>query len=404
MKNRTPDTTLITGATGFVGGELLVKLLAQPGRHVVCPIRASSDDAALERGRDRLQELLGTEAVHLSHRVTWIRADIEEPHLGWGPMRWHDVASTTVEVFHCAASVSFDLPLDEAHRINVGGTQHVFELATDAAARHDRFRRFHHVSTAYVAGIHDGRVGPDFLPADRSRNFRNTYERTKARAERFLRSEATSRVPVSIHRPSIIAGDRATGRTTNWNVLYVPMRMAAKGQLPVFPHGGREICDTIGVDYLVDAMIAFAGIDTALVESHHLTAGGTAFTITDLVRTTCSKAAAHGGFKPSDTHLATRAQWISLMQGLTVASRLPRKARQVRRKARLARRGIEGCKVYVPYTWVDTIFDDAADTAVLHPLGIKMPHGSHYLDTIIDYALDTNFGRVTVPVSQQVAA
>lgn len=394
MRNDDVVGTVVTGATGFVGGELVVKLLSQPHRHIYCPLRAETDAAADERGRNRLKELLGaTAAIEVGNRVSWFRADIVEPRLGLGPMQWHDLATRTTEIFHCAASVTFDLPLQEAERINVVGTKHIFELATAAADRHERFRRFHHVSTAYVAGVADGRVGPDYLPADRSRNFRNTYERTKARAERHLRSHASVRVPVSIHRPSIIAGHRDTGRTTNWNVLYVPMRMAAKGQLPAFPHDGREICDTVAVDYLVDAMIAFADIDTGPIAAHHLTAGRTAFTITELIERSIQRAAGHPAFAPSETRMLTRKQWMLLEAAVMTGARLPKSAGKVRSLARIARRGVEKCKVYAPYTWVDVIFDDADDAEVLGDLGIEMPPGPRYLETLLDYALDARFGR-----------
>jgi len=394
MRNDHLGGTVVTGATGFVGGELVVKLLAQPDRHLFCPVRAESDAAADERGRNRLAELLGaTTATAMGNRVTWFRADIVEPRLGLGPMQWHDLATRTTEIFHCAASVSFDLPLDEAERINVDGTKHIFELATAAADRHERFRRFHHVSTAYVAGITEGRVGPNYLPTDRSRNFRNTYERTKARAERYLRSNASVRVPVSIHRPSIIAGHCDTGRTTNWNVIYVPMRMAAKGQLPAFPHDGRELCDTVAVDYLVDAMVAFADIDAGPLVSHHLTAGRTAFTITELIERSIHRAAEHGGYAPSDTRLLTRKQWRLIEAAVSTGARLPKSVGKVRSVARIARRGIESCKVYAPYTWVNVMFDDADDAEVLRDLGIEMPAGPRYLETLLDYALQTRFGR-----------
>jgi long-chain acyl-CoA synthetase len=413
MADSTIRGTVVTGATGFVGGELVVKLLAQPDRHIICPVRASDPDAAQKRGDERLRTLVGPAmAERVKGRVTWFRADIEEPRLGMSPMQWHDLATRTHEIFHCAASVSFDLPLDQAERINSDGTKHIFELAVAAADRHPDFRRFHHVSTAYVAGITTGRVGPDFLPADRARNFRNTYERTKARAERFLRAQASVRVPVSIHRPSIIAGHRDTGRTTNWNVLYVPMRMAAKGQLPAFPRDGREVCDTVAVDYMVEAMVAFAEIDEGPLVAHHLTAGRTAFTVTELIERSCQRAALHGGYKPSDTRLLSRKQWMVLEAAVSGGARLPKSVGKARSIARIARRGLDNCKVYAPYTWVDVMFDDERDAEALRAFGIEMQAGPRYLETLLDYALANNFGRTPAeplklnvrPTSVSVAA
>jgi len=392
--------TVITGATGFVGGELLVTLLAATNRHLICPIRANSDEAAADRGAKRLSELTtAAKAAELSHRVEWIRGDIEESQLGWSDMRWHDVAMRTDEIFHCAASVSFDLPLEQAQRINVDGTKHVFALAQAAGARHKRFRRFHHVSTAYVAGKAKGRVDADYLPEDKASEFRNTYERTKARAERFLRSEASAPVPVSIHRPSIIAGNSQTGETTNWNVLYVPMKMAARGVLPTLPRGGRELADTIGVDFLVNAMITFSQLDSKPLESHHVTAGPTAFTLTDLIRTTAEQARLVGDFKPSHTRFLGPLRWRALTATVEVVAKAPKWVGRYRKSARIARRGLQQCAPYVPYMWVNVIFDTARDHDTLRIFGVEMPPGPEFLDTLIDYALATNFGKTVKPAT-----
>ena len=62
-------------------------------------------------------------------------------------MRIQEEVTTVV---HCGASISFDLPLEEARRINVDGTRAVLDLAGRAGAR------VVHVSTAYVAGAQPG--------------------------------------------------------------------------------------------------------------------------------------------------------------------------------------------------------------------------------------------------------
>lgn len=391
--------TVVTGATGFVGGELLVKLLRDTTRSIICPVRADSQPAAQVRGADRLVQLVGeAEAATHAGRVTWLRGDIEEQHLGWSDEQWEGIASRTHEIYHCAASVSFDLPLDQAHRINVVGTQHVFALAAAAVEHHSDFRRFHHVSTAYVAGRTNGTVTSDFLPGDRAKNFRNTYERTKARAERFLRNNASHRIPVSIHRPSIIAGNSQTGVTTNWNVLYVPMKMVARGALPAFTASGRQLVDAVAVDFLVEAMVAFSQLDSKPLESHHLTAGPTAFTTTDVIRRTSERAMQRDDMKASDTKMLNPVMWRMLTTAIACAARLPKRAGRVRTKARLAQRCMDGAAVYLSYTNVNVVFDATRDHDVLRVFGIEMPHGLDYFHTVLDYALEANFGKSVTPV------
>jgi fatty acyl-CoA reductase len=63
-------------------------------------------------------------------------------------------------VFHCAATVSFDPPIDHAFRINVLGTRALYEAVAEAGGR----PHLVHVSTAYVAGVSKGLVHEAPLP------------------------------------------------------------------------------------------------------------------------------------------------------------------------------------------------------------------------------------------------
>ena len=118
---------------------------------------------------------------------------------------------------HCAASISFDLPLDEARLINVEGTREVIGLAREAKSC-GRLDRFIHVSTAYVAGITKGTFRERQL--DAGQEFRNTYEQTKWEAEHVV-NDAADLNPV-IARPSIVMGEST-------------LRLDARVQRPVLP-------------------------------------------------------------------------------------------------------------------------------------------------------------------------
>lgn len=395
----TEPCALVTGATGFVGGELVKTLLETSTRRLVCPVRADNADHATQRGAARLAELFGSGSIAVAHRVRWVRADLEERQLGWTTNQCAALVGEISEVFHCAASVQFDLPLDEARRINVDGTVNVFELAKAAHRANGSFRRFHHVSTAYVAGPRKGVVQPGYLPSARAANYRNTYEQTKAEAERWLRAQASDDIPVSVHRPSIVGGHITTGATNNWNVLYVPMKMAARGMLPVFTCGGRQLVDSVGVDFVVQAMAVFAELDTQRYHCHHLTAGQTAFTTTDLIRVTETRAKG-AGMNPSSTVFMHPRRWAATMAALKIAARLPKRFASIRRKGVLASRAAGAFSVYVPYTAVDAEYDARKDHETLKAHGVEMPNAHVYLATIVDYALAADFGKRTLPVGR----
>jgi len=140
---------LLTGATGFVGMEVLVRLLEQTDRDILCLVRAH-DHAAAERRLNGVLETLYRDPSRHAGRVQALAGDLTG-----------DIAAPPREldlVCHCAASISFDLPLEEARAINVEGTRAMLGLARAAGAR-----RFVHVSTAYVAGTRPGDFGEDML-------------------------------------------------------------------------------------------------------------------------------------------------------------------------------------------------------------------------------------------------
>lgn len=381
---------LITGATGFLGRAVIARLLASTPAELIAPVRATSQQMAQERGAETLRSALDREPTAAeAARIRWVRGDIEEAQLGMSDSMWQAVATTTHDIIHCAASVRFDLDLDEAQRINVDGTAHLLELAV-LASRLGGFGCFHHVSTAYAAGTASGLVDADHLPADSAGNFRNTYERTKARAERLLREQ--DRVEVAIYRPSIVGGDSVDGETDNWNVLYAPMRMIANGQLPVMPNSGLALVDSVGVDYVADGIVTLAQSDRGDYVGHHLTAGPDAFNVSQFVDTSVAISKLFGR-TPSEPQLVGPARWAALTTGVGLAARAPKSAPKVRRWGRLGERGLKGFAPYSPYTGVSTRFDNRRERLMLGVAGVSMPPALDYLETIATYAIGTNFGK-----------
>ena len=98
---------LLTGATGFVGREVLSRFLARGDRDVYALVRADDDTDAAGR-------LPGHE------RLTAVAGDIERSGLGLSEETAGRLRGEVSTVVHCAASVSFDLPLEESRRVNVG--------------------------------------------------------------------------------------------------------------------------------------------------------------------------------------------------------------------------------------------------------------------------------------------
>jgi len=374
---------LLTGVTGFLGRRLLDELLEQTDCTVVCLVRAKSDIEAQRRGRSLSSDL----------RVVYVRADLESPRLGLTEDAWERLAGKINEIYHCAASVSFDQPLKDARRINVAGTRRLLELA-QAASSTGSFRRMHHVSTAYVAGKRSGEVSADYLPADSGSAFRNSYERSKAEAERLLRDQRD--VPVSIYRPSIVCGDTQTGKTDNFNVLYVPMRLIHKGVLRQMPRAGAARLDAVGVDYVVRGILEFSRVNDAPLQSFHLTAGDT-FSISDFVKVSVEETQVRVPESGASCSITALAFWDIRGLAAQLLTKLPRRSpvqwvQNVRRKAKLADRGVKNFAPYAPYCGVNTRFSCATEAEFLARRGVTHPPALDYLKTVAAYAIESQFG------------
>jgi omega-hydroxy-beta-dihydromenaquinone-9 sulfotransferase len=372
-------TTLVTGATGFVGAELLSRLLLRSVNHIVAPVRAPSDAAARTRGLAALEDVLERPvSPGEARRVCWVAGDLEQQRFGWDDATWRRWAEQVGDVYHCAAATCFDLPLEQAHRINVGGLVQVHAFSVAAAAL-GPFRRLHHVSTAYAAGraTRDVRAG-ESLPPDDERWFRNSYERTKARAERFLRDHAE--VPWTVYRPSIIVGDSRSGRTRSWNVCYAPLRLIAAGRLRLVPARSSAILDYVPVDYVVDGILALGQRSDTEGRTLHLTAGEQTCAVPECLRLMDEGVARHQGTTPKPTAVIGPRRFELVVTSL----------RWLRPRAA---HSLERFRPYVPYTQVTTRFHNADEAALLRDAGISQPVYADYFPRIVRYALEHNFGK-----------
>jgi thioester reductase-like protein len=257
---------ILTGGTGFVGSELIERFLERGDRDVFALVRASDDEAAAER-------------LPKHERLTAIAADIERPGLGLDERTADAISEAATTVIHCAASVSFDDDLERSRRVNVDGSRHMLALAERCAERGDGLERFSYVSTAYVAGAHRGLFTEDQL--DVGQEFRNPYEQSKFEAESLLREQSNG-LPLQVLRPSIVVGERRTGRTSSFNVLYGPLKAFARGRLPAIPGRRSSPVDIVPVDYVADAVhkLSSSGPDGTF----HLVAGENATTVGRLLK------------------------------------------------------------------------------------------------------------------------
>src|SRR2546423_8306770 len=124
----TETGTLLTGGTGFLGSELLARLLERENGPIYVLIRAESADEAEARLAALVRSLLG-EREDRPGRAVAVRGDVTRSWLGMGAARRDWLAERVRRIIHRAASVSFTLGVEEARGIHVDGTRPVVELA-----------------------------------------------------------------------------------------------------------------------------------------------------------------------------------------------------------------------------------------------------------------------------------
>jgi alcohol-forming fatty acyl-CoA reductase len=213
---------LVTGVTGFLGQAVLERLLsALPETQVAVVVRARGGSSAQERLQRLVdkpvfgpwRERVGGGGVDqaLTERVTVIEGD-----LGEGPP---ELPGNLDAVIHCAATVSFDPPVDEGFRANLLGTVHLYEALRASGSR----AHLVHVSTAYVAGIRKG-VVPEAplshdadwrVEAEAALAARGAVERSSRRPEVLDRLMAEARRDHTRAGPQTVAED-AERRRREW--------------------------------------------------------------------------------------------------------------------------------------------------------------------------------------------
>jgi thioester reductase-like protein len=367
----TRDGVLLTGATGFVGMELLVRYLERSDRRVYALVRGASDEQVAARVRRTLLSLFGPDHPY-GERVVAVRGDITRPDLGLGRRR-DGLAERVNEIVHAAASVSFELGLEAMRAINVAGTRRVLKFAECCRAR-GGLRRLSYISTAYVAGEHSGLFSEDDL--DVGQRFRNAYEQSKFEAERLI-ARSRAGMPITVLRPSIVVGERDSGWTASFNVLYWPLRAFSRGSYVALPARGDAPVDVVPVDYVSDAIFALSQAPEAEGGTFHLTAGAHSSSVRELVEL----AAARFG-RPAPRLIAPGVYRRAVHPLLVRASRDER-----------YRRALARSRIFFPYFAMRVRYDDRRSRVALASAGIGPSPLHGYFDRLVDFALEADWGR-----------
>jgi len=262
-----------TGFPGFLGSELLPRVVARTDGYALCLVQPKFRALAEERSRQ-----LVASWPELAGRIRLVEGDLTAA-------LDHIDASDIREIWHLAAVYDLAVSREVGVRVNVTGTSRVLDLAERAP----RLERLHYVSTCYVSGRHPGRFTEDDL--EKGQTFNNFYEETKQLAEVEVRRRM-SRIPATVYRPSVVVGDSATGATQKFDgpyfVIQWLMRQPRLAVLPVVGSPSKYRFNVVPRDFIIRALAQLgahpqsAGKTYALADPHPLTVDETIRTMAEV--------------------------------------------------------------------------------------------------------------------------
>ena len=381
-------TILITGATGFLGS-YLTRELFEAGFHLKLLIRNSANGQAKERISEVFPSFETAESVFdtLSDRIEIIDGDITERYLGFNEQDYLRLSNTVDEVFHCAAATKFyDGPDATLDHTNVYGTEHIVWFCLS-----NKPKRFHYISTAYVAGTRRNTVFAHEL--EEGQSFNNDYEKSKFDAERLLGQFARQyNIPVTVYRPSIIVGDSGTGFTKNYDNIYMfgkgldhlknyemqnnhkDTRFSRRNGIgyPTFlriPGDKHGTINLVPVDYTSHAIVAISMQTKSINRTFHIV-------------------------NPSPPTLGELAEWMKVAMGFHRVKIVPMYEFQTQPSTLQEKLFLQGTVALQPYMFGEPYFDSTYTRNLLSGTGIECPLVTQELiNRFIQYAVDTNWGK-----------
>lgn len=237
--------SLVTGASGFLGGHLAEALVAE-GEEVFVLVRKTSA------------------MPHLSQLpVKPVIGDLTDP------ASLRKAVEPVTRIFHCAACSTDWAPWETYFAANVTGTQNLLEAARSAP----KLQRFVHVSTTDVYGY-------PAVPCDETQPMADVglpYNRTKRLGELAVwKAYRESGLPVTVVRPATIYGPRGKDFTVEIAALLRQRLMATID-------GGRAAGGFAYVCNVVDAMMQASLAEKTIGEAYNI-ADGTNATWDDYLR------------------------------------------------------------------------------------------------------------------------
>jgi amino acid adenylation domain-containing protein/thioester reductase-like protein len=221
----------LTGATGFLGIEILRQLLALSTVHVYTLVRATKEAQAEDRLIQKAVSAGWWKPDYNPRLHVW-QGDLTQPQLGLNTSRWQMLQGQTSEsidvIIHNGAKVHYTQDYETLKKFNVSPT---VELLKAVHGRDEPLHSFVFVSGGTQLGFDEGSGEKNTSKALRG----SGYSRSKAVAEqvvrRFANQQGAKAGHVRIVKPGFIIGDAERGVSNQsdfiWRIVAASVEIGA---------------------------------------------------------------------------------------------------------------------------------------------------------------------------------
>ena len=266
-----PEFLFLTGGTGLIG-RMTAPMLKKncPERRIVTLVRSPRQAAQFH-----------------DQGISTVIGDLTQPRVGLSGADYRMLSENVTGIIHSAATVQFDLPLEESRRVNLEGTRKVLELARSCA----RLRRLAHISTTYVNGVRPGIYAEE--PMAGGQTFLNSYQQSKFEAECLI-VDAMAELPAAIYRLPAILADSAQGVVSQFGYLHHLFRVLPQTALPLMPGDPETRIDVVPADWIAASLAYLFDFRFTPGSVRHLCAGpDEAIPIQVLIERACAVIESH---------------------------------------------------------------------------------------------------------------
>jgi nucleoside-diphosphate-sugar epimerase len=347
------SNVLITGATGFIGGEILQRLEEHTRGMIWSLVRPKNNCDIATRLIERYQRS-GLNRGPAGH-VQAVAGDVTCE--GWNLSADHHEAITRQADFiiHCAADTSF-APNHDTRQTNVTGVQNLITLAQQCQRR----PLIVYISTASNVGTTEHCCLTEDEGCQPDNEHFNGYTQSKAEAEALLRASGLSVLHL---RPTIVLSANLPDPGFAKQILWcVPLMYLFR----CLPLDASARLDLVDVGFVAEATLALLEHQGRHHDCYHLSAGVNNCTTIGQLRDVL-----HAHYKPNtNLRLVHPDDWSSTDQKAML-------------RTAIHRRLFLSLRHYMPFLNMDVLYDDSRLRSDLGQAAPRVQPPAEYLPSLL---------------------